>query len=91
MWNPDSLFERVVRRSLLSLLGEDGSVRWEGERVSLFRRRRVPWYAHPIMVLGVLYGLIQSERLVPVITRVMDLEWWYNRINELRRRFANPF
>ncbi len=43
------------------------------------------------MVLGVLYGLIQSERLVPVITRVMDLEWWYNRINELRRRFANPF
>ena len=63
----------------------------KGEGVSLFRRRQVPWYAHIFMVLAVIYGFIQSEKLAPVITRVMDLDWWYDRYLELRKRFGGSF
>ncbi|MFH0882386.1 MAG: hypothetical protein V2A56_05315 [bacterium] len=59
--------------------------------MSLLRRRRVPWYAHLFMVIAVIYGFVQSEKLAPMITRVMDLEWWFDKINILRRRFGSSF
>ncbi len=53
------------------------------------RRPKIAWWIRPFMFIGVLMGLIMSEKRAPVITRNMTPGWWIDVAFELKKRIQN--
>lgn len=40
-----------------------------------WRRKKAPWYAVPLGFSGVVAGLLVAERIAPIISNYLQIEW----------------
>jgi hypothetical protein len=56
----------------------------------MFRRRsKIVWWVRPFMFIGIVMGLIMSEKNAPMITKNMTMSWWIDVALELKKRIQN--